>query len=844
MTTRYSWMAMFAATGAAAGGLFGGCDSGGDDGPTNGSGAPVLARPSKSGTVAITGNDKFVAMVNPETGSISVFDTATDTRIASVKTGREPSSIVIGPDDDTAYVANRGDATVVKITSLTTRPEVSAPVDVGSEPTGVALSPTGKRLFVAEFAEGRVSVIDTETMKVTATIAEPDRPKALAVTNNGDANDADELLVVPEFFGEPTGPEGTDTSRTGRIRLYKLADLGAAASIALASIALAPIASGFAPTDSTNAVLGPPVQTSPNQLTSAIVVGSKLYVTTVSASPAPPFKFNVNVQPVLEVVDLQARQQDTSALGTMNLARLVKDQLPDPTATPGAPPRNFLADLIDVGFVGSDVAYALSQGGDAIQRVVLDPSGPRLGSDNNKQIDIGVAPAGSTLACQTPTGLVVAHAAARAYVNCWITRSLGVVDLASQALVKTVVSDAIADSEKDVQAGKRFYFTARGRWSKDSWEACGSCHPDGLTDNITWIFPTGPRQTVSMDGTFSKAAGRAQSQRVLNWTAQFEEIHDFERNTRAVSGGLGAITEGACNTPDEKPRPLALDGFRPGKSTATGTDQASAAAKELQDQPGGCTKDWDQIEAFVKTIRPPRGLRALDAASVARGAALFAKAGTPGADPSAAGCIQCHGGPGWTVSRLFYRATTQRTDQLAATAFQPPTAFPSAAVVGALAWNFQTLQIALQPGSTLFDGPEAAPIGPNQLACVLRNTGTFGVPGDAAATDALELKNDPAKLVGPRAQGRLGYNAPSLYGLSLGAPYLHHGGARTLAELFDDPKWKVHAEAGSAVWLHQGTADDIAARKRDLINFLLSIDATTAVQDIPAGFDACPANEL
>lgn len=836
MTKCMSWMAMLAAAGA-----LGGCDRGGDDGPTTG-GSPVLARPSKSGTVAITGNDKFVAMVNPETGSISVFETATNTRIANVKTGGEPSSIAIGPDDDTAYVANRADATVVKITSLTTSPKVSAPVAVGSEPTGVALSPTGKRLFVAEFAEGRVSVIDTETMKVTASITEPDRPRALAVTNNGDASDADELLVVPEFFGEPTGQEGTDTSRTGRIRLYKLSDLGAAGAIALA-----PIPSGFAPTDAAGAALGPPVQTSPNQLASAIVVGNKLYATTVSASPAPPFKFNVNVQPVLEVVDLVARQQDTSALGTMNLARLVKEQVPDPATTAGAPARNFLADLIDIGFVGTDVAYALSQGGDAIQRVVLDSSGPRLGSDINKQIDIGAAPAGSTLACQTPTGLVVAHQAARAYVNCWVTRSLGVVDLASQALVKTVVSDAIADGEKDVQAGKRFYFTARGRWSKESWEACGSCHPDGLTDNITWIFPTGPRQTISMDGTFSKAASRAQSQRVLNWTAQFEEIHDFERNTRAVSGGLGAITEGACNTPDEKARPLALDGFRTGKSSASGTDQASAAARELQDQPGGCNKDWDQIEAFVKTIRPPRGLRALDAASVARGAALFAKAGTPGADPSAAGCVHCHGGPGWTVSRLFYRATTQRTDQLAVTAFQSPAAFPSAAVVGALAWNFHTLQIALQPSSSAFDGPEADPkgIGPNQLACVIRNTGTFGVPGDAAATGALELKNDPTTVTSAlRAQGRLGYNAPSLYGLSLGAPYLHHGGARTLAELFDDPKWKVHAEAGSAVWLHQGTPDDIAARKRDLISYLLSIDATTAVQDIPAGFDACPANEF
>lgn len=61
---------MLAAAGAAAGASLGGCNRGGDDGPADG-GSPVLARPSKSGIVAITGNDKLVAMVNPETGSIS-----------------------------------------------------------------------------------------------------------------------------------------------------------------------------------------------------------------------------------------------------------------------------------------------------------------------------------------------------------------------------------------------------------------------------------------------------------------------------------------------------------------------------------------------------------------------------------------------------------------------------------------------------------------------------------------------------------------------------------------------------------------------------------------------------
>lgn len=121
-----------------------------------------------------------------------------------------------------------------------------------------------------------------------------------------------------------------------------------------------------------------------------------------------------------------------------------------------------------------------------------------------------------------------------------------------------------------------------------------------------------------------------------------------------------------------------------------------------------------------------------------------------------------------------------------------------------------------------------------------RNVGTFGLPGDAAVTDALELRPFQGALV--RAQGRAGYNVPSLYGLALGAPYLHHGQAATLAELFTDERWRFHTSAGDAnfgVTLAQpGKLDDLTA-------FLLSIDATTEELDIPTdpssgnSFDAC-----
>ncbi|MFN3267476.1 MAG: hypothetical protein ACK41E_11635, partial [Deinococcales bacterium] len=106
------------------------------------------------------------------------------------------------------------------------------------------------------------------------------------------------------------------------------------------------------------------------------------------------------------------------------------------------------------------------------------------------------------------------------------------------------------------------------------------------------------------------------------------------------------------------------------------------------------------------------------------------------------------------------------------------------------------------------------------------------LPGDATKTDALEKKPD-----GSRAQGRGGFNVPSLYGMSLGAPYLHHGQAGSLEELFADPRWNNHLRAANPVFLSSGNP---ARDRTDLINFILSIDADTPEQAVPAGFDLCP----
>jgi YVTN family beta-propeller protein len=430
-----------------------------------------------------------------------------------VQTGGQPSSVVIGPDNKTAFVANRADATVVRVTGIDTgSPAVDATVPVGSEPTGLALSPTGSTLYVAEMAEGRVAAISTSTMEIGATAA-VDRPRALLVTNDLDNDVSDELVVVTQFYGEPVpGKETKDDGRIGRVRLLGAADLSD-----LGTIALNPHDSGF-PRGGVDG--NPNILTSANQLASVAFLQGRVYITSVSASPEAPLRFDNNVFPVVYVGDLASKQEVADSSGTTNLARQIVDALPTPT--PQAP-RFIPGDLADIDFVpGKNVAYAIGRAGDLMVRVVYAGGNVSVGSSQNVVVDLAGSDAIGR--CQGPIGIAIVDET-RAYINCWVTRRLGVIDLGAQSLTATVESaPAPQDAfEQSVARGRRFYFTGRGRWSNgagngaaggEGWSSCGSCHPDGLTDNVTWVFGAGPRQTVSQEGSFSHGSG-LQKQRIF-----------------------------------------------------------------------------------------------------------------------------------------------------------------------------------------------------------------------------------------------------------------------------------------------------------------------------------------
>jgi YVTN family beta-propeller protein len=84
----------------------------------------------------------YVANADPISNNVSVIDTATNTVATTVAVGTAPLGVAVTPDGKHVYVANQGSSSVSVIE--TTGNTVMATVAVGIAPIGVAVTPDGK----------------------------------------------------------------------------------------------------------------------------------------------------------------------------------------------------------------------------------------------------------------------------------------------------------------------------------------------------------------------------------------------------------------------------------------------------------------------------------------------------------------------------------------------------------------------------------------------------------------------------------------------------------------------------------------------------------------------------
>ncbi|HVV89394.1 MAG TPA: PKD domain-containing protein [Solirubrobacterales bacterium] len=169
---------------------------------------------------------------NHGSGSVSILNTETNQVVGSpIDVGSGPASIAITPDGRYAYVANAFGGSV-SVIEPSTGTAVGSPIEVGGNPFGIAITPDGSRVFVTGLGS-KVWVIDTRTNQVvgeievggesTGVAVSPDGKLAYVVNGSGgsvDVIDTETMEVVGspiEVGDHPDGIEFTPDGETAYV---------------------------------------------------------------------------------------------------------------------------------------------------------------------------------------------------------------------------------------------------------------------------------------------------------------------------------------------------------------------------------------------------------------------------------------------------------------------------------------------------------------------------------------------------------------------------------------------------------------------------------------------------
>jgi len=526
----------------------------------------------------------------------------------------------------------------------------------------------------------------------------------------------------------------------------------------------------------------------PNQLLSALIRGDRLFLPNIGAQPEPPEMFNVNVQALVYTVGVQALAERVAEHVNLNTQIAVEPALPPPSLS-----RVFANDIVAIDGNGAgDTFLIVSRGGNELFRAKLDPT-------TNKLNILNAAATGVDCRLQTgnlPSGVAMRQDGTRGYANNEANFSVTSMNIESglcltlQPLdISSSTPPAPGTVAHSVLVGKVAFFTAlgipdnglsgipirdivprnfKGKQSKDGWSSCGSCHPDGLSDRVTWIFGTGPRQTKPLDGMFNKLTN-VSDQGLLNWSAIRGSNTDFNNNSRATQGGCG----------------FASDITAPGQCFAMGnmTPPNLAIYDHGITQGGSDALDTQTLWIFaaVRALNQPRP------SSTSAGAAVFQ-----------ANCASCHGGVKWTKSEIFHRDNPAAMAQNGPPLDPGVTRLPAAPPVTNLANEFFSFTCN------------------NLTIKYLEKVGTFDI------TNPVEIRDNGTAST---AFGRNGFNVPSLLSINYHAPYLHRGQAQTLEDVF-----RLHGLGPDGQEFPPTTTiqTQLTAQQRtDLLLFLKSIDGTT-----------------
>jgi DNA-binding beta-propeller fold protein YncE len=792
----------------------------------------VYSDPTTSSPIALSSDNAFVWSVNPDDDSVSVIRADIDLEIQRFHVGQEPQSVALDPNNRYAFVANAADnsVSVISITTYITPGIINGFVAqtfrTGAEPWNIVISPDGKRVYVANSGQDTISVIRADAFppsligSVTlddgaCNVGDANRhfqPRGLAVTV-----DSTKLFVTRFLsFVKSGSTQGLDIGKEGVVCRLDIdtsaATIGASVTFST-SITLSPQDSGF------NGE-----QAYPNQMQSIVIRGDKAYLPNIASAPAAPLRFNADTHAFVNRIDgvTGGSQSDGGAINLHLGARV-----PEAGKT-----KLFFANPWAMAFTNqasTGNAYVVSAASDLLVKLNVDASGNLTftnGVSTTRYIDLNDPANVITTTRNTgknPLGIVIRNLGPgnnKAYVMNYVSRNVSVVNLDADAVVSVVNLTnlpAPGTSDEQLQVGREIFFSSRGnfdrpagttvtttnRLSSDGWQACSSCHFAGLTDGNIWAFAAGPRKSVPLNGTFSP--NNPGDQRLLNYSAIFDEVEDFEINIRNVSGP-GALTipiNGSTFDPNHGLLISDTGDINTAPLVVNALTKANGGRPQLSVTLPGSAAHWPALTALKEWVR--FGIRTPNGALTTSELTSGGGSTTGGLNPSDVaqgrrlffqqGCQVCHGGTKWSVSSKDF--TSPPASSEIATENPPITTTVNTQYLPRFLANINSFNLNVTGAGNPITGTPS--IGAIEKAA----TGQDGLGKDYNA-DGIGA----------------GFNIPSLLGIWQLPPYYHNGACETLNCVVADVQ---HRTANFTV------PDRLSnpANQAKVVAFLRSLDAQT-----------------
>jgi len=536
--------------------------------------APSSPRPTASSTLAYDAAQETLWVVEADADRVAVIDVPTRTRRTLVIVGDRPRTLALVGSQ--VVIACQGDDT---LHVLDTRDDSHTIVALppGSAPFGVVADPRGGRVWVSLQGRGELVALrlDGALAMLESPLSVGRDPRALAMRSDG-------MIVVTRWRA---------TQMDARVYVVDASD--ARAPRLDPEVAL-PRETGRDSDTDNDGVLSFLDSAAPAPDGSRVIVaGLKANVVAGLARTGRRLTSQTTARAALVEVGLGARGE----AGYGSLRRSLDDL-------------DYVSALVFSPM--GETLYALIEGAEAI--IALDA----FTFDSAGSID-DIGHGADGLALDATGTLLFVHAALSREVRIYDVRDLSTEPIAL-GRIPTVDVEPLAP---DVLAGAIVFHRSRdARMSRTRYLSCASCHRDGEADGLIWDFTQrgeGLRNTVPLRGRAGTAHGP------LHWSANFDEIQDFEHDIRNGQGGTGFLDDSVLHI-----------GTR---DTTLGEPKA------------GLSAELDALAAYVASLdvfgtsASRRDDDPLWRAARARGEVIFRN--------PAVGCASCHSGTRYTDSAFL-----------------------------------------------------------------------------------------------------------------------------------------------------------------------------------------------